>query len=424
MSADRKTTGSVNLAGVSSQVSATPTRIGKGQRGKAGAKTSEPTTFFAPARRAAQEDLETTIQLVTQSPLTSALLRSATSMMCILNEHRQIVALNTSYLDTLELAHADDVIGLRPGEAMRCVHANDHPSGCGTGPFCRICEAAIALVASQTTGRAVERECVISVKNRKGEVRDLSLSVRASPFILNGEHFTVYCMTDVGEHLLFEGLQRTLLHDLSNLVCALAASSDGLRHAHIDNHAGLVDDICELTQRLSHDILVQRLLLSSDPVKQQLNFQDTNIGALLRFLERMMANHPSSRLKQLTIVTYPKVSEVRTVSSLLERVLINMLINAFEATEVGGTVRLGIESTDVALRFVVWNRGEITAQVVPRIFQRYFSTKSGPGRGQGTYAMRLLGETLLRGRVGFATSAEQGTTFYLELPLDPQAALR
>ena len=49
-----------------------------------------------------------------------------------------------------------------------------------------------------------------------------------------------------------------------------------------------------------------------------------------------------------------------------------------------------------------------------RIFQRSFSTKGSPGRGLGTYAMKLFGESVLGGQVDFETGAE-GTTFWIRV---------
>ena len=50
------------------------------------------------------------------------------------------------------------------------------------------------------------------------------------------------------------------------------------------------------------------------------------------------------------------------------------------------------------------------------MFQRSFSTKAARGRGFGTYAMKVLGETVLGGKVGFTASWEEGTRFHIELP--------
>ena len=148
-----------------------------------------------------------------------------------------------------------------------------------------------------------------------------------------------------------------------------------------------------------------------------------SIGELLAFLERLVTHHPSAKLKQLVVQSHPEVSKVTTDSTLLERVLINMLINAFEATEVGGEVRMTVDSTPTELRFTVHNAGCMQPAVAGRVFQRHFSTKQGLGRGQGTYAMRLLGETLLRGKSGFTTDAEQGTSFSVTHPPAKPGAL-
>ena len=377
------------------------------------------TTCFAPAYRAQHHEVETTIQLVAQSPVTTALLRSATSMMCILNEHRQIVAINTALADSLDMAHSDDVIGLRPGEALRCIHRDDHAGGCGTGPFCRACDAAMAIVASQSTNRPVERECVISIVTRKGEHRDLALSVRASPFELNGERFTVFCMTDIAAQRLYQDLEHSFLHDISNLSMALSASSELLRRRPSEQPENLVDDLCDLTRRLSREIVVQRLLISSDPGRYRVHWHAVELTALLRFLHHLATTHPSAQLKHFMVENRAELTEITTDSSLIERVLANMLLNAFEATRAGGEVRLTVEANDTTLNFTVHNEGHIPPSVAARIFHRHFSTKQGPGRGQGTFAIRLFGETLLQGKVGFTTDVENGTAFFVELPLRP-----
>ena len=93
-----------------------------------------------------------------------------------------------------------------------------------------------------------------------------------------------------------------------------------------------------------------------------------------------------------------------------------MLVNAFEATEPGGAVRLWLEQSGREVTFCVWNRQAIPGDVAPRVFQRNFSTKAESGRGLGTYAMKLFGETYLGGDMSFTTSKESGTIFRLRLP--------
>ena len=98
--------------------------------------------------------------------------------------------------------------------------------------------------------------------------------------------------------------------------------------------------------------------------------------------------------------------------------IVNMLKNAFEATEPGGTVELGCELQGRACRFFVSNAETIPPNVASKVFERSFSTKSDVGRGLGTYSMKLFGERILKGKVSFTTSEEYGTTFFIELPVE------
>ncbi|MDR3555950.1 MAG: ATP-binding protein [Syntrophobacteraceae bacterium] len=49
--------------------------------------------------------------------------------------------------------------------------------------------------------------------------------------------------------------------------------------------------------------------------------------------------------------------------------------------------------------------------------------KSGPGRGLGAYSMKLFGEDILGGKVGFTSSEVDGTVFRFSLDIH-QGALR
>jgi signal transduction histidine kinase len=161
---------------------------------------------------------------------------------------------------------------------------------------------------------------------------------------------------------------------------------------------------------------MQRLLLSDAPAQYRPNWRTVRIADIIAFLQRVFSSHPAASAKRLLVRASLSEEECHTDPSLLERILSNMLLNAFEATEAGHEVRLGVESSASEVHFTVWNSEYLAEEVASRIFQRYFSTKRGLGRGQGTYAIRLLGEKLLGGQVGFSSSLQTGTTFYLKLP--------
>ena len=105
-------------------------------------------TYFAPAERANENELVAEIEMVNKNPVMSGLLHSISGLLAILDEHRQIIAFNDSFLKMLGIHDPSEALGLRPGESLQCIHAHEEPGGCGTSKFCSTCGAAIAIVSS------------------------------------------------------------------------------------------------------------------------------------------------------------------------------------------------------------------------------------------------------------------------------------
>lgn len=98
-------------------------------------------TYFAPPGRSGTCDFNREIEIVNKSPVVDTLLHSVSGLLAILNEHRQVIAVNDAFLNELGISDPTDSLGLRPGEALQCVHAHDEPDGCGTTKFCSTCGA-------------------------------------------------------------------------------------------------------------------------------------------------------------------------------------------------------------------------------------------------------------------------------------------
>jgi signal transduction histidine kinase len=135
----------------------------------------------------------------------------------------------------------------------------------------------------------------------------------------------------------------------------------------------------------------------------------------------MIASHLTPAAEKSIVPMYPAGrTTFRTDPILLGRVLMNLLKNALEASPTGAEVRLAGRLADSRVEFSVWNPGVVPEEARLRIFQRSFSTK-GAGRGIGTYSVRLFAEGYLGGEVSFTSSENDGTTFAVSLPLDPEA---
>lgn len=375
-------------------------------------------TYFAPADRATTEELELDLARVNTNPVIDGLLHSVSGVLAVLNSSRQILAVNDSLLDSLGILDAKTTFGLRPGEALQCIHAHETPHGCGTTRHCASCGAAIAIVASLETNVPVEKKCIIRTKKKEGET-DLCFLVRSCPVNANGQRYLLLFMQDTTTQEKRTALERAFFHDISNILSGLVGASELLLLKHTGTEEGfpLVKTIKQLTTRLANEVAIQRSLLHSELAELRPVMHAVDVAVLLSEIQALFATHSAAKGKTLCIEPLNADMSLHTDGSLLLRILSNMLTNAFEASEPGDTVRLRLEKEGGRLCFCVWNRKEIDEAVRLRIFQRYISTKEGVGRGTGTYTMKLFGETFLNGMVDFSSSAAEGTVFRLCLPI-------
>ena len=138
-------------------------------------------------------------------------------------------------------------------------------------------------------------------------------------------------------------------------------------------------------------------------------------------LRNQYLKHPIAANRSISIgLTWD--GAVITDKQILQRVLGNMLKNALEATLPGETVTLSCIDNGETVTFTVNNSEVMPNEVQLQVFQRSFSTKGEPGRGIGTYSMKLFGERYLKGRVDFVSQASVGTTFRLALLKKPLPA--
>jgi len=108
--------------------------------------------------------------------------------------------------------------------------------------------------------------------------------------------------------------------------------------------------------------------------------------------------------------------ELRTDKALVTRVLGHLVKNALEAERTGATITLTSRATQEGAAFIVRNPAVMPEEARLQVFQRSFSSK-GPGRGLGTYGVRLFTEKYLHGKVSF-TSGTGGTEFRAEIPAE------
>jgi signal transduction histidine kinase len=376
--------------------------------------------------RASAETLEAEVRTVSHSPIVSALLEATDAGLLVLNRERQILATNRAPL--LEnLRHDQRSIGLRPGEFFACPRATEQPQGCGAGEHCLACGTLQAVTQSQAGKRAVEQECLLT-SGEGANATPMELHVRATQVDIDGTDYTVVSLRDISSEKRRLALERIFFHDILNTLSALSNWTHLLNSSSGERQDRARERVSRLVGQLEREIQLQRTLLEAEQGTLRPQRVAVAPATLLADLQGMFADTQTAKQRTLTVEDRCLGVELVTDPVLLGRVLVNMVKNAFEATPIGGEVRLWCEREPGptakgepeprdTVAFHVHNAAEILPVVASRVFQRSFTTKSGTGHGLGTYGMRLLGERYLGGQVSFVTSAEGGTVFSMRLPL-------
>ena len=368
-------------------------------------------THFAPAKRTDRETLTRLAAQALADPVVKTVLEAVGGFLVVLDEHRQILAANREFLSGLRLQSGDRLTGQRPGEALGCIHAHTGPGGCGTSLHCRHCGAVRAILAAQTTSESATGECTLA--HRDGErVVCAQYHVKITPLPLSGRTVLACVLQDITATRRRELLERIFMHDVHNVLAGLQAWSDQLRE---ETPSEAAQNVVRLVEQLLGEVESQSVLLRAEIGDLRAHMCPVHVNHVMQAVETMFRNHPCSEGKNLLAQRAPGDRTLTTDESLLVRVLGNMVKNALEASPPRSQVRLWYEGTVGGSVFHVHNPGIIPPSVAAHIFQPHFSNK-GHNRGFGTYAMRLLGEHCLGGRVDFVTDVVAGTQFSVELP--------
>ena len=117
----------------------------------------------------------------------------------------------------------------------------------------------------------------------------------------------------------------------------------------------------------------------------------------------------------------PDLPAIRVDANQLSQVLMNLLLNAAQATSEGGriTVSANRSATGDAVEVRVIDTGcGIPPEVLPHVFEPFFTTKRGKGTGLGL----SISQTYVRshdGEIQIESAPHHGTTVTITLPLRP-----
>ncbi|MFA6289007.1 MAG: ATP-binding protein [Opitutaceae bacterium] len=367
---------------------------------------ASPQTFFAPPERLSPGCIR---QQAAALGNVAALLDCLPDFAMILNAQRQIIFANQALQAFAHERAGDRLLGLRPGELLYCREAAQAPSGCGTGEACRTCGAVNAILAA-LDGHKGTQECRIATT----DIEAYDLSITASPFRLPSGDYALVIASDISDEKRRRVLERIFFHDILNTAGSLQGMTELIR-SDASFMEMFKEDLHETAEVLVNEILSQRQLLAAERHELEVTLAPTNSIKQLDLVAQTYRSHELAKDKEIRLAPDSADFTFQSDLALLQRVLGNLVKNALEAGQPGDTVELGAEERPAHFVFWCHNRQHIPREVRLQLFQRSFSTK-GPGRGLGTYSIRLLTERYLGGKVVLASEPETGTRFELLFP--------
>ncbi len=378
-----------------------------------------PDTAFASAERAAAETLRWQCEFVNRLPHVAEVLNALPILTVILNSHRQIIFANKAFaqfIGACEDLLASSSIGQRSGEALGCVHSKEGRGGCGTTVSCRTCGSVLAILNSQK-GNASVQECRMLRDAVKG-AGAVDLRVSARPLQIEDQHFTVLSVEDISADKRRQAMERIFFHDVLNTAIGMEGLAGLLAEAQSANpeFQSLAKLICFSAGQLTDEINAQRTLSAAERSDLAASPQRVELKSFLEQIAQCYAPHDTARERSIRVLAQAELPAVETDPSLLRRVVLNLLKNALEASKKGETVTFSVSSERHSVHIRAHNPAVMSDEVKAQIFSRSFSTR-GPGRGFGTYSVKLLTERYLSGQVSFESAAPAGTTFTVTLPL-------
>jgi signal transduction histidine kinase len=151
--------------------------------------------------------------------------------------------------------------------------------------------------------------------------------------------------------------------------------------------------------------------------------RSTDLNTTVEHAVMLARQQVRSRPIKIEFTPEPSLPEVEHDSDQIHQVLLNLLLNAEQAIEGPGLVRVSVLKQEDGAVIAVSDTGRgIPAEHLPNIFRPFFTTK-GHGTGLGlSLARRIIEEH--RGQIEVASGPGKGTTFSVRLPVrQPIAAM-
>jgi two-component system CheB/CheR fusion protein len=258
-----------------------------------------------------------------------------------------------------------------------------------------------------------------------------------------GEAMLLLAIEDVSERRLLEASEKqarveaeranhakdlflaTLSHELRTPLSTLMMSAHLLRTAAADNPdvrraSAAIERAVGSQKRLIDDLLDISRIVSG---KLALDLQAVDLVAVVQSAVEVTQGTAQAKGLALELTLPPALRPVHGDPMRLQQVVANLLDNSVKFTPRGGRIAIRLEQLDGNARITVSDTGiGLSAEILPRLFDRFVQAESSMTRAHGGLGLGLAIVRHLVNVHGGEVSAEspgegRGATFTLTLPL-------
>jgi two-component system, cell cycle sensor histidine kinase and response regulator CckA len=349
--------------------------------------------------------------------------RAAAVPMAILHSHtRLIIDVNDSFVALVGWSRAELV-----GHSLEDLRALSEPV-----PF----NAALQNIRE---GKPV-RNLKCPVRRRIEEIRETLLSME--PVILGSEDCVLLAMHDVTDQVELEAQLRQsqkmeavgqlaagVAHDFNNLLTIIGGHTS-LQMSRNNLDAGLAYALQQVKLAADRAAALTKQLLAFSR-KQVMMRKPLQLAAVVQHIHPMLVRMVGESIA-LECQCQPDLPPVFADEHCLEQIIMNLVVNARDASSSGGVIRIHAEITDVnendarrshdarAGRFLCLSVQDFGSGIetthLNRVFEPFFTTKQA-GKGTGLGLSTVYGIARQHeGWVEVASKAGEGSTFTVFLP--------
>jgi PAS domain S-box-containing protein len=229
-------------------------------------------------------------------------------------------------------------------------------------------------------------------------------------------------LAHAGRVSLMGVLGAALAHELNQPLTAIMSNAQAAQRflknpsPNLQEVTEILEDIALDDERASDVIRRMRALVKKEPV----DFKTLDLAEVLQSVERLTQKNATMRNISVSLDVDPDLPQVRGDRVQLQQVLLNLLLNAFDATESSGpesrsvVVRARRESSQLVIEVRDCGVG-IPAEIYNRLFEPFQSSKK-QGLGMGLSISKSIVERL-GGRLSAENNPDRGATFYVSLPV-------